>query len=292
MSRKHHIVDSGAHSLLNAMLKKAKKTKKLDYSFYDSKEFWAYVDKYANFIKENIRSIDHYINVDAIRNPKKSWEIQKYLENEHGLNPIPVIHFNTSMKWIERHLNYGYKYIGLGGQVGRLDYFQWADQAWNLICSTPKNLPACKVHGFAVTTHKHMTRYPWYSVDSVTSKKMAYYGQVLTPPCVQGKFRFDIPNNVLFMDEQSKYSVKSESGRGRHFLHLSWDEQKATREWFEAIDVPFGERRKGKIIKPGVTNNIGIRVQATIKYFLNVQRRQPKWPWSFQNHERYLLLED
>lgn len=279
-------MDSGAHTWLNKMLKHRRGP--LDYSQYETKKFWKYIDAYANFIKANADIIAHYANVDAIRNPEKSWEIQKYLEQEHGLKPIPVVHYGTHVKWVQKYLDCGHKYIALGGPIRRQGkiYHHWADKAWNVICSTQDHLPVCKVHGFSVTTHKHICRYPWYSVDSVTWKKMAYYGQILVPQYRRGTPAFDIPNLVVFIDPQTKYTIR-EGGRGRHFLHLPLTAQRTIRDWLDQIGIEFGTRNKDGTIKvPGVSNDEIVRRAATILYYTHLTKSLPEWPWPFYKHER------
>jgi hypothetical protein len=285
-----HIVDSGAfaffnryNSRFNRSCNKSRKFQSTnlrpDFSYAKSTEFWEYVDSYAAFLKKWKDGIDNYINVDVVMNPKLSWKVQKYLEEEHGLHPIPVIHYGTSERWLEHYLNKGYSYIGLGGRIGRAPYFPWADRMWTRICATPNRLPVCKVHGFAITTHKHITRYPWYSVDSTTSKKMGYYGQVLIPPKVNGSFSWVRPNLIVFMDMISPYT-KRKGDSGRHYLHYRKYEQEAILEWLKLIQVPFGSRNsKGVITQLGVSNCKQERVAANIKYFLWLQSNIPKWPW-------------
>jgi hypothetical protein len=63
----------------------------MDFSIYDTDMFWQYVDEYAAFIKEYRDGIDFFANVDVIQDPKRTWKVQKYLENEHGLDPVPVV---------------------------------------------------------------------------------------------------------------------------------------------------------------------------------------------------------
>lgn len=280
---KLHFVDSGAHTWLNKMLKQG--GGKMDYSQYDSKEFWEYVDAYADFIKANSKIIDHYANVDVIRDPERSWKMQRYLEDEHGLNPIPVIHYGTSRKWLRRYLSRGYKYIALGGPIRRQGrvYHTWADRIWNTICDTKDSLPMCKVHGFSVTTYRHFCRYPWYSVDSVTWKKMAYYGQILVPRFLRGSFAFNVPNMVLFIDPNTKYTER-QGKEGRHYKHLSGIQQRGVQNWLEHIEVEFGKSGKdGSIIIPGVTNDEIVRRAATIKYYEHLAKSLPRWPWPFHS---------
>lgn len=280
---------------MNIQKKGKKKGKKPDWSMFESQEFWDYVDEYAEFIKKHIKQIDQYINVDVIKNPEMTWKVQKHLEKKHKLKPLPVIHYGTSVDWLNRYLDAGYKYIGIGmgGQIRNKEpYYRWADGIWNVICDTPDRLPRIKVHGFAITTHQQMVRYPWYSVDSVTWKKMSYYGQILIPPLRSGDFCFTVPNQIIFIDEVSPYTARKGDQKGRHFKHLSRTGQKIVLKWLERIGTPFGKTgRKGKIIEPGVSNDCHYRCQATIRYFEELRKHLPTWPWPFHATERPKLLE-
>jgi len=288
VGRKLIICDSGAHSFTNLLFKKSKrKGGRIDWSLYKGEDFWNYVDRYAAFIKEWGDSFDYYVSVDVIRNPKLTWKVQQYLENEHGLKPMPVVHFNTPMKWIQKYLDAGYKYIGMGGPVGKNPYTPWADRAWNLICDTPDRLPQAKIHGFAVTTYHMISRYPWFSCDSVTWKKAAYFGQAVVAfsPDNLSKTR------MIFFDDQSPY-LDRVKGKGRHFLHHTKSEQHQIRKWLDHIHIPFGSRnKKGKVIEEGITNSNLVRCAATIEYFEAVARSMPKWPWPFHRDIRPTLME-
>ena len=79
-------MDSGSFSLWTRAAKWAKENG-LDepWGFYDTEEFWSYIDGYASFIKKNHRGIDLYANVDVIPNPELSWRNLRYLEDEHDL---------------------------------------------------------------------------------------------------------------------------------------------------------------------------------------------------------------
>lgn len=318
MARHLHIIDSGAVAIFNrhnsafnqfAIITRDKKTKKsqktggrqIDYSFYDSEEFDKYLESYVDFLKEYKDHIDHYVTLDALRNPKRSWEITRRLKEDYGLDPIPVIHFNTPVKWLAKYLDAGYKYIGLGGRTGRLPYWTWADSMFNEICNQSSRLPLVKTHGFAITTHKHATRYPWYSVDSTTSKKMAYYGQILVPIKRGGEFDWTIPNRTVFIDSISPYSNRGKedghpdqgNAKGRHFQHLARWEQAEIKEWMESQNIPFGDRDdRGRITELGVSTCKQERVAANIKYFLWLQSKIPEYPWAFHPPDHHPTLFD
>ncbi len=202
-------LDSGAHSIYNQkighhgsitpeMMAKMKKMtamerfatrkehpevfrakRKASYDYYSTKEFYDYVDTYCQFIHDYHYAIDAYATVDVLFNPKLSWKITKYIEKEWGLKPVPVIHFNTEMKWIHKHLEAGYDYIGIGGlgqEITKANYIEWADKAFNIICDQPSRLPLAKVHGFAMTAHVLLVRYPWFCMTEEDHQVMTREG--------------------------------------------------------------------------------------------------------------------
>jgi hypothetical protein len=276
------MLDSGAFTWFNQRMK-SHKGGKLNWDLYKTKEFWDYVDSYALFVKKWSYLFQGYVTVDAVRNPQISWKVTRYLEKEHGLNPIPVVHFGTSEKWLQKYLDAGHKYIGFGGQIERQPYHPWADKMWNVVCNTPDRLPQIKVHGFAQTKIQTMARYPWYSVDSVTWKKMGYYGQVVVPQKINGNFSWQARFISVFTDLISPYTKRSGNGGGRHFLHLSRREQRTVREWLDHIGIEFGTQKKdGTIIQLGVSNDKQERVAANIELFCWLQSQMPQWPWSWE----------
>lgn len=159
-------LDSGAHSLYTKWVINPKHAR--GYDDYKTKKFRKYVDEYAAFIKKYGKGIDFYVNVDAIFEPTITWQVQKYLENEHGLEPIPVVHYGTDLSWLRRYVEGGYKFIGIGGlgqEATRGAYLKWADEVYAYLCDNKDRLPTVKTHGFALTSYGLMVRYPWWSVD-------------------------------------------------------------------------------------------------------------------------------
>lgn len=273
-------LDSGAHSLYNAHVF-GKRTKEARYAYYATKDFWAYVDRYAAFVKKYRKGLDWYANVDVIYNPELSWKVLKYLEGEHGLSPVPVIHRGTPLAWVEKHLAAGYGFVGLGGlgqESTKQGYTLWADEVFDMVCSGPGRVPAVKLHGFAMTSYDLMIRYPWYSVDSASWAKSAGFGSIFVPHKRNGKFTFGVPPYVIGMSWRST----AKKDKGRHYSTLTKGERKIVREWLEEIKVPLGKIGKdGKPIKDGVFSQYNPRALANGLFFQRMCEWLPKWPWAF-----------
>jgi hypothetical protein len=294
MVSKHHVavthlprtvgsifLDSGAHSLYS--IEVINKDHKDGYAYYRTKRFKRYVNRYAQFLKEHAEAIDHYVNVDAIFNPELTWQVQKYLEEYHGLKPIPVIHYGTPFKWVDRYLNAGYTYLGIGGlgqEVTRKMYYDWADRLFDKLCPDSNHRkPIVKTHGFAMTSYPLLIRYPWFSVDSASWAKLAGFGCIYVPHLRNGIFDFSkTPYTIGF-------SYRSEAAKvsGSHYLSLRDGEKKVVEQWLDHIKMPMGEvDKEGKPIEYGVLSQYNARAVANLLFFEKLCEWLPKWPWAFK----------
>lgn len=278
-------LDSGAHSLYTAQVIKLKgygtlqRKRAAGYAYYDTPEFWGYVDEYAAFVKRHRKYIDYYATVDVIFDPARSWKVLKYLEQEHGLSPVPVIHFGTSLKWIERHLEAGYEFLGLGGlgqEATANDYLAWADRVFHLLCPPPTRLPIVRTHGFAMTAYKLMLRYPWWSVDSATWTKVGAFGGIMVPQQRRGVFTFETQPWLVAVSEDSPQTKDLD----KHYGTMKAREKTIVREWLDQIDVPFGTSKGGKVVH-GVSNRHSERKIANLLFFEALRAWLPAYPRPF-----------
>ena len=265
------------------MFRNAKKT---SYDFYKTPEFWAYVDTYAAFVKEYAHAIDYYATVDVLFNPEMSWEVLKYMEGEHGLNPVPVIHYNTPIKWIEKHLEEGYDYLGIGGlgqEISKSSYYGWADKVYSVICDPKTKLPTVRTHGFAMTAYDLLIRYPWWSVDSASWAKAGGFGRLYVPRTQSGKWSFAKPPYNISVSGKAP----SKHEQGKNLLTMTQGEQKAVRNWLDHIEVPFGSVDKdGNEVEYGVVSHHAARKIANLRFFMALVEWLPDWPWPFTGLQR------
>jgi len=115
---------------------------------------------------------------------------------------IHVFHQNEDFKWLERMVR-DFQYIGLSPANDRTtqEKVSWLDRCMNYV--TDSNGDAIiKFHGFAVTSHLLMKRYPWYSVDSASWTLVAAMGGVILPD-----FNEPFQKPHLLFDVSSKSSA-------------------------------------------------------------------------------------
>ena len=283
-----HFLDSGAFTLWTKAAEYHKEHGGDRWCYYETDEFWEYMDNYAAFIKKYKIAIDLYANVDVIPNPQLTWRNQKYLEKKHGLNPVPVVHYPTNTKWLKRYMKAGYKIIGLGGLVGstiKKSCRDWIDECFDIVCDSPDRLPKVKIHGFGVTAYKFLLRYPWWSVDSAAWDKIASYGGICVPHKRKGKFVFNTAPYLM------KISMESPGRRTRkHFLTMPQKERDIIKEWLSFINIPIGSLdEKGEVKEQGaVTFHVYRRIANLIFYDMMV-KSLPEYPWSFRKRKETLL---
>lgn len=93
-------------------------------------------------------------------------------------NVIAVYHLGEPLDCLARLLDAGVDYIGLGGLArGSSDRARklWLDGVFSFLKQSGST---ARMHGFGITASSLVTRYPWYSVDSVTPMMAAGLGNV------------------------------------------------------------------------------------------------------------------
>ncbi len=281
-----HFLDSGSFTLWTESEKYGRANGCSKWDYYDTPEFWEYIDAYAVFVQKHKIGIDYYANVDAIPNPELTYRNQKYLEEAFDLNPVPVVHYRTDMSWLRRYIEEGYDFVALGGLVGSMTKDGcrgWIDRCFDVICDTPNRMPAIKVHGFGVTNYSMMWRYPWFSVDSTVWTKLGAYGDILVPHMRGGKF--------VFNERPYKISVSMDSPSasipGNHYLTSSPTEQRLIRTWLESIGLKIGKvAPDGTILEYGVMTRHTERRAANLHFFEHMRAAMPEWPWAWRSKRR------
>lgn len=280
-----HFLDSGAFTLRPAAAAYAKAQGLGRWAYYDTPEFYSYLDDYAAFVKKFRRGIDLYANVDVIPNAELSWRNQQYLEAK-GLRPVPVVHYRTDLKWLRHYMDRGHRLVGLGGLVGSQaapDCRRWLDRAFGIACGGPGGLPTVRLHGFGVTAFDLLVRYPWWSVDSTTWVMVEANGSVLVPPRRGSEFRFDRRPLVVRVTQGPKANT---TGRG-HYLSMPPAARAVVRAWLDEVGVPLGRNGPGgEPAEHGVINRNAERRAVNLHYFERLRAALPPWPWPFRAARR------
>jgi len=184
-----------------------------------------------------------YVNLDVISKGRgdntaaaqsyRNWRIMR----EAGLNPMPVYHVNSDVKWLKRYLRHT-DYIGLGAMAKMPDRrrIEVLDRLWRGYLLRPDGTAAVKVHGMGLTSFSLMLRYPWYSFDSTTWMMQSSYGRVYMPLPRNGKWDYvNRPTNLVV-------SAGNPSAKdiGKHYCTLSPARQQVIQRFVSEVGVPLG----------------------------------------------------
>lgn len=282
---KSHFLDSGAFSQWAASKAYGEKHGCDRFEYFDTEEFWNYIRAYAEFIIKHKVAIDLYANLDVIGHPKLTFRNQKFLEDCYNLNPVPVVHYRSknSLDWLRFYIKRGHKMIGLGGMVGSSDQLYcrtWIDQVFEIVCNTPDGLPKVRIHGFGITTHQLLVKYPWWSVDSAAWTKVASFGGIIVPRTKNGEWNFLKPPYIIKVSEDSPDRKRHD----KHMLTFSPMKKDRIKAWLKEIGVPMGEQdHYGDVIKWGVTTHHTYRKIANLLFYERMRKFLPKYPWPFHS---------
>lgn len=209
------------------------------------------IDAYCAFIRANIERIEVYASLDVIPGApgrhattkeredaaEASWSNYLYMVRE-GLDPLPVYHYGEPERFLERMLDYGCEYIGIGGLVGipAAHRMTWLDRVFERITDV-EGKPIVKTHGFGMTAVPLIFRYPWYSIDSTTWIKITASGSIYLPAKRAGKFVFDeVPMTVSVSNRNPK-----QTEGGKHANSLSGAMREILDEWLTFCGKTYAE---------------------------------------------------
>lgn len=145
------------------------------------------VAEYAAWVKRWRHWFVQVSNLDVIRNPRKTWNNQRQLE-DMGIEALPVFHAGEPWSWFERYCG-TYDYLALGGIAGvRASLIK----GWVAKCFAEAP-PGVVFHGFGVTNWELLKLFRFYSVDSSSWGQGYRYGSVSIFDSTKGRiFRGNI----------------------------------------------------------------------------------------------------
>lgn len=158
--------------------------------------------EYASFLAAHKNLLDCYVNLDVIPGrPGKAPSIEEVetaagasLRNYEflrgrGLDPMPVFHCGESFQWLQRMLDAGADYIGLGGTVGKprkvkVEFFK---KCYAEIARVKRPI---RTHGFGCTSASLVAAYPFTTVDSTSWVIGAANGYIMVPAGSRQRFDY------------------------------------------------------------------------------------------------------
>jgi len=279
------------------------------------------LNNYADFCLQHLPYIDYIVNLDVIpgefgqkalplkeieKSASEGWANYEYMI-KRGIPKeklIHIFHQGEDFKWLEKIVK-AMPYIGLSPANDRStsEKIRWLDNCMKYVCDE-KGYPKVKWHGFAVTSFRLMSRYPWFSVDSTSWVMTSRMGGVYVPRYRSGKWIYD--------EDSWKISVSARSPNisqaGKHINTFSRLQKQHILDYFSEKGYALGKsefksvsknyklksnekwngaaignkREIEVIVSPGLCNDYKLRDELNIIYYLDLEKRMPKWPWAFK----------
>jgi hypothetical protein len=195
----------------------------------------------------------------AARESHKNFEIMR----KAGIDAIPVFHQGEDFKWLERMLNDKVPYIGISPYMKAKteSIRRWMDECFTRL-TDERGWPLCKTHGFGVTGHEVVRRYPWFSVDSTSWALSAGYGNVLMPRMLPSGADFTHPVQFNISDR--------DTAGNNSMLHMGPAHRKLVDAYFDALGVTFSE----------VRNFQAARLVINASYFMGLEKQLASKPFA------------
>ncbi|QDP54825.1 MAG: hypothetical protein Unbinned3891contig1000_23 [Prokaryotic dsDNA virus sp.] len=324
------ILDSGGFSLFVKEVRNKAKTeferRRLADKFYTLDKgsvFRTYVDEYVTFVKSLGYPI-MFANADRIFDPEFTWEVQQYIEKTHKRKPIPIVHSESDIKWIDHYKDRGYRLVALGGFAWKglnWEAYDWIDKVFVHVCPKSNGYkPTLRLHGFALTSYKSIMRWPWWSVDSTSWLMSSATGGVYVPRMKKGQWDFNTaPMMVDFSDKSALLRDRDEhkverrdmtdhaftdleevhdrrTDRGgadyhiitkgaRHIRTCSLQVRKVCEQWLAFCGVEMKDIN-ASIEVDGREPSYIQRSKANVTYFKMLEESRPTWPYPLDSQVR------
>lgn len=134
--------------------------------------------EYGRFVRQYGGRFKWCASLDVIGDPQASYRQWRALQDLTGWRLVPVLHYGSDHRWIERYASDGAPRMAFGGLVphmaklahGRPDcpVTQWVSGAWEVAKQS-----GLVVHGFGVASPRIIAAYPWESCDSSSAHHYA-----------------------------------------------------------------------------------------------------------------------
>lgn len=135
------------------------------------------IDEFAEWGERHRKHLCWLASLDAIGDPERSWQNYRYL-TRNGLSVVPTVHFGADGKTLDRYVNAGEDFIGLGGVAARKDRAAVLRWLVSMFRHARDNYPHVRFHGWGLTSRTYLAHLPFYSVDSSVFSASYRYGEV------------------------------------------------------------------------------------------------------------------
>lgn len=172
--------------------------------------------------------VSYYVNLDVIpgkagnkrsvtranieESCEQGWRnYQRMIKDIPQHKVIPVFHQNDDIKYLDRYLNAGVKYIGISpaNDDSIKGKIAWLKSIRRYLFDSAGRATV-RTHGFAVTSLALMNFMPWHSVDSASWKQNASWGSIFLPAERNGVYDYTKLPLVMGLSISSPFRKKKD----------------------------------------------------------------------------------
>jgi len=193
---------------------------------------------------------------------------------------VHVFHQGESFQWLERIVS-EMGYVGLSPANDRTtsEKIEWLDNCMDYVTDEHK-MPTVKFHGFAVTSHLLMTRFPWYSVDSTSWVQVSRHGSVFIPQKDKGEYNFVLKPHQVAVSTRSPliYKYGRQDNQAKHFLTLSPSDQAHIIEYLNTLGITMEQ----------LQTEYRARDTVNVEFLKGLVKQIKPWPRPFEGKVKTL----
>lgn len=141
------------------------------------------IQDYIECIHEHQHLVEVYFNLDVLGDGEASYQNWLYMRRK-GLNPVPVWHAGTPVKYLHRYLDEtdgGLIAIGAIADLDTDECLLAIDRLWNCHLVDSFGRPKARFHCFGRTSPRIVTSFPWHSCDGKTWAMVGAYHAIRVP---------------------------------------------------------------------------------------------------------------
>lgn len=128
---------------------------------------------------------------------------------------MPVYHIGDDIRWLQKYLDRGVTYIGLGFDPG-MNREAWLKTLKPYLFDGAGR-PTVRTHGLGVGASDVMRYWQWHSVDSTSWKYYATWGWILMPRKTRGVYDYSLDPHIV----RTSPIAKAAPIKQKHFCSMS-----------------------------------------------------------------------
>lgn len=123
------------------------------------------VAEYERWLDQVSGCLDWIAGLDVIGDPSSTWDNFLRMRAD-GYPVVPTVHAGTNVRELDRYVDQGCDFIGLGGMAARNDSGAILRWLVSMFRYQRDHHPQVRFHGWGITRSEYVSNLPFWSIDS------------------------------------------------------------------------------------------------------------------------------